>query len=166
MVASVTFCPPVSTRWSLPLCPLMSVAHKEFCATLCSGRKNRIKILNLSSPVLVNNAIYYCGWDILWGGEEQAYFGLELKSYCITAPTCGLSYSNYSPCRVMESKEGINSGGQGYDADSVTEEQIIIQKLAMTSPLCPAHGRFVFQSWWHIYPHMHYYVFILKGIFL
>lgn len=110
MVASVTFCPPVSTRWSLPLCPLMSVAHKEFCATLCSGRKNRIKILNLSSPVLVNNAIYYCGWDILWGGEEQAYFGLELKSYCITAPTCGLSYSNYSPCRVMESKEGINSG--------------------------------------------------------
>lgn len=34
-------------------------ARKESCEVLCSGRKNQIKILNLSERVPINKAIYY-----------------------------------------------------------------------------------------------------------
>lgn len=42
-----------------PLCPLIPAARKESCEVLCSGRKNQIKILNLSERVLINKVIYY-----------------------------------------------------------------------------------------------------------
>lgn len=78
MTASVASRPP---RRSAPLRPPVPVARKESCEVLCSGRKNQIKILNLSERVLINKAIYYLsvykignGWGFLRGSEEQAYF--------------------------------------------------------------------------------------------